>query len=164
MSYKVGDFVLKSTDVFRITGVEKRSLEGFPSVEYFVLEVAFPTKHRQGMSYIPVEKADMSITPVPPADEIHALFDTDEGEDLGWIDNRNRRINEAHSIIASGDLKEIVRLVRVYRKRCAEVPDKELSTKDREMEGRCFDLLTHVMAASCDLSLERSIQIVDEML
>ena len=164
MDYEVGNFVLKGADVFRITGREQRTLEGFPSIEYFVLEVAFPSKHRQGTSYIPVEKAGMSISPVPPEEEIRALFDTDEDEDLTWIDNRNRRINEAHGIIASGDLKEIVRLVRIYRKRCAEVPEKELSTKDREMEGRCFDLLVHVMAAACDISLERSTQMVDELL
>lgn len=164
MSYRIGDFVLKGADVYRIVDMEERSLGNRPAENYLVLDVAFPTKHRQGMSYIPVAKADLSIRHVPAADEIHALFDGDDSADLAWIDNRNKRINEARGIISSGDLRQIVRLVRIYRKRTEDMPDKELSTKDREMEGRCFDLLTHIMASSCDLSVERSSQLVDEML
>ena len=164
MSYQVEDYVLKGADVYRIVSVEERSLGSMPPEDYFVLDVAFPSKHKQGMSYIPVAKADMSIRPVPPEDDIHALFDAHDPEELAWVDNRNKRINEARGIISSGDLRQIVRLVRIYRKRMADVPEKELSTKDREMEGRCFDLLVHVMAASCDLSAERSSQVVDSLL
>ena len=116
------------------------------------------------MSYIPVSKADMSIRAVPSENDIHSLYDANEPEELEWVDNRNKRINEARGIISSGDLRQIVRLVRIYRKRQEDVPDKELSTKDREMEGRCFDLLAHVMAASCDISAERASQLVDGLL
>ena len=164
MGYKIGDFVLKGADVYRIVSVEERSLGSLPPEDYFVLDVAFPSKHKQGMSYIPVSKAEMSIRPVPAEDEIHAYFDANSPEDLAWTDNRNKRINEARGIMASGDLRQIVRLVRIYRKRESDVPEKELSTKDREMEGRCFDLLAHVMAASCGISAERSSQVVDELL
>ena len=164
MSYQVEDYVLKGADVYRIVAVEQRSLGSMPPEDYFVLDVAFPSKHKQGMSYIPVSKADMSIRPVPSENEIHALFDANEPEELEWVENRNKRINEARGIISSGDLRQIVRLVRIYRKRVDDVPEKDLSTKDREMEGRCFDLLSHVMAASCDISAERSSQLVDELL
>ena len=164
MSYQVDDFVLKGADVYRIVGVEERTLGSLPAEDYFVLDVAYPSKHKQGTSYIPVSKADMSIRPVPAEEEIHSLFDANDPAELAWVDNRNKRINEARGIIASGDLHDIVRLVRIYRKRVADVPDKDLSTKDREMEGRCFDLLTHVMAASCNLSAEQSSQVIDELL
>lgn len=164
MSYHIDDYVLKGADVYRIVSVEERSLGSLPAEDYFVLDVAYPSKHKQGMSYIPVSKADMSIRPVPTEDEVNALFNANEPGELDWVDNRNKRINEARGIIASGDLREIVRLVRIYRKREEDVPDKDLSTKDREMEGRCFDLLSHVMAASCDLSAERSSQLVDGLL
>lgn len=164
MSYSIGDFVLKGADVFHIVAEEERSLGSLPAENYLVLEVAYPTKHKQGMSYIPVSRADLSIRSVPSADEIHALFDATDPDELEWMENRNKRINEARGIISSGDLRQIVRLVRIYRKRMEDVPDKELSTKDREMEGRCFDLLAHVMAASCDLSAERASQLVDELL
>ena len=164
MGYKVDDYVLKGADVYRIVAVEERSLGSLPPEDYFVLDVAFPSKHKQGMSYIPVSKADMSIRPVPLETEVDKLFDANEPEELEWVDNRNKRINEARGIISSGDLRQIVRLVRIYRKRVEDVPDKDLSTKDREMEGRCFDLLAHVMAASCDISAERSSQLVDGLL
>ena len=164
MSYQIDDYVLKGADVYRIVSVEERSLGSLPSEDYFVLDVAYPSKHKQGMSYIPVSKADMSIRPVPSEDEINALFDANTPDELDWVDNRNKRINEARGIISSGDLRQIVRLVRIYRKREEDVPEKELSTKDREMESRCFDLLSHVMAASCDLSAERSSQLVDGLL
>ena len=164
MSYQVEDYVLKGADVYRIVAVEQRSLGSMPPEDYFVLDVAYPSKHKQGMSYIPVSKADMSIRPVPSENEIHALFDANEPEELEWVENRNKRINEARGIISSGDLRQIVRLVRIYRKRVDDVPEKDLSTKDREMEGRCFDLLAHVMAASCDISAERSSQLVDGLL
>ena len=164
MSYQVEDYVLKGADVYRIVAVEQRSLGSMPPEDYFVLDVAFPSKHKQGMSYIPVSKADMSIRPVPLETEVDKLFDANEPEELEWVDNRNKRINEARGIISSGDLRQIVRLVRIYRKRVEDVPDKDLSTKDREMEGRCFDLLSHVMAASCNISAERSSQLVDGLL
>ena len=61
MSYQVEDYVLKGADVYRIVAVEQRSLGSMPPEDYFVLDVAFPSKHKQGMSYIPVSKADMSI-------------------------------------------------------------------------------------------------------
>lgn len=164
MDYRVDDFVLKGADVYRIIAVEERALGSLPPEDYFVLDVAYPTKHKQGISYIPVSKADMSIRPVPSEKDLHEFFEPNDPASLEWMDNRNKRINEARSIIASGDLSEIVRLVRIYRKRVADVPDKDLSTKDREMEGRCFDLLSHVMAASCALSPEQSSQLVDELL
>ncbi|MDO4533441.1 MAG: CarD family transcriptional regulator [Coriobacteriia bacterium] len=164
MSYQVEDYVLKGADVYRIVAVEQRSLGSMPPEDYFVLDVAYPSKHKQGMSYIPVSKADMSIRPVPSENDIHALFDANDPEELEWVENRNKRINEARGIISSGDLRQIVRLVRIYRKRVEDVPEKDLSTKDREMEGRCFDLLAHVMAASCDISAERSSQLVDGLL
>ena len=164
MGYQVEDYVLKGADVYRIVAVEQRSLGSMPAEDYFVLDVAYPSKHKQGMSYIPVAKADMSIRPVPSENTIHSLFDANDPEELVWVENRNKRINEARGIISSGDLRQIVRLVRIYRKRMEDVPDKELSTKDREMEGRCFDLLAHVMAASCDISAERSSQLVDGLL
>ena len=164
MNYNIEDYVLKGADVYRIVAVEERSLGSLPAEDYFVLDVAFPSKHKHGMSYIPVSKADMSIRPVPLETEVDKLFDANEPEELEWVDNRNKRINEARGIISSGDLRQIVRLVRIYRKRVEDVPDKDLSTKDREMEGRCFDLLSHVMAASCNISAERSSQLVDGLL
>ena len=164
MGFKVEDYVLKGADVYRIVGVEERALGSMPPQEYFVLDVAYPSKHKQGTSYIPVSKADMSIRPVPSEAEIRSYFEPDDPSVLLWMENRNKRINDARSIISSGDLREIVRLVRIYRKRVADVPEKDLSTKDREMEGRCFDLLSHVMAASCDLTPEQSNQLVDGLL
>jgi RNA polymerase-interacting CarD/CdnL/TRCF family regulator len=164
MEYSIGDYVLKGADVYRIVGVEERSLGSLPAEDYLVLDVAYPSKHKQGTSYIPVSRAGMSIRPVPPESEIHSLFEPNDPADLIWMENRNKRINEAKAIISSGDLTQIVKLVRTYRKREADTPDKDLSTKDREMEGRCFDLLSHVMAASCNISAERSSQLVDGLL
>lgn len=164
MSFKVEDYVLKGADVYRIISVEERTLGSLPPEDYFVLDVAYPTKHKQGTSYIPVSKAQMSIRPVPSENDIRDFFEPIDDSQLEWMDNRNKRINEARAIISSGDLRQIVRLVRIYRKRVKDVPDKDLSTKDREMEGRCFDLLSHVMAASCDLTPEQSSQLVDGLL
>jgi RNA polymerase-interacting CarD/CdnL/TRCF family regulator len=164
MAYAIGDYVLKGADVYRIVAVEERSLGSLAPEDYFVLDVAYPSKHKQGTSYIPVSKAEMSIRTVPPEDEIHSYFNANDPAELAWVDNRNKRINEARGIISSGDLRQIVRLVRIYRKRTTDVPDKELSTKDREIEGRCFDLLVHVMAASCEISAERASQVVDSLL
>lgn len=164
MGFKVDDFVLKGADVFRVASIEERALGSLPPEDYLVLEIAFPSKHKQGTSYIPVSRAEMSIRAVPSETETRALFEPRADDRLAWEDNRNKRINEARAIISSGDLHQAVELVRMYRKRVSDVPEKSLSTKDREMEGRCFDLLAHVMAASCDLTAEQASQLVDSLL
>ena len=87
MSYQIDDYVLKGADVYRIVSVEERSLGSLPAEDYFVLDVAYPSKHKQGMSYIPVSKADMSIRPVPSEDEINALFDANTPDELHSLED-----------------------------------------------------------------------------
>ena len=91
MGYKVDDYVLKGADVYRIVAVEERSLGSLPPEDYFVLDVAFPSKHKQGMSYIPVSKADMSIRPVPLETEVDKLFDANEPEELSLLTGQQLR-------------------------------------------------------------------------
>lgn len=157
---QVGDYVLKGTDVYTIDDMREESISNMPPRTYFILSPAYETKHRiGGTSYVPVDKAEMTIRPVPTKEEVSDLFDqSEEGKEFRWIDNRNKRINAARSILSSGDLVEIIKLERLYHKRyeMVEANDKSLSGKDNELATRGFELIVHVVAASHGISAEEA--------
>lgn len=165
---QVGDYVLKGTDVYTIDDMREESIANMPARNYYILSPAYETKHRLGgTSYVPVDKADMTIRPVPTKEEVADLFvQSEEGREFKWIDNRNKRINAARSILSSGDLVDIIKLERLYHKRYefVEAEDKSLSGKDNELATRGFELIVHVVAASHGISAEEAESVAREML
>ncbi|MGI6536700.1 MAG: CarD family transcriptional regulator [Eggerthellaceae bacterium] len=165
---QVGDYVLKGTDVYTIDDMREESIANMPARNYYILSPAYETKHHLGgTSYVPVDKADMTIRPVPTKEEVADLFvQSEEGREFKWIDNRNKRINAARSILSSGDLVDIIKLERLYHKRYefVEAEDKSLSGKDNELATRGFELIVHVVAASHGISAEEAESVAREML
>ena len=165
---QVGDYVLKGTDVYTIDDMREESIANMPARNYYILSPAYETKHHLGgTSYVPVDKADMTIRPVPTKEEVADLFvQSEEGREFKWIDNRNKRINAARSILSSGDLVDIIKLERLYHKRYefVEAEDKSLSGKDNELATRGFELIVHVVAASHGSSAEEAESVAREML
>ena len=154
---QVGDYVLKGTDVYTIDDMREESIANMPARNYYILSPA----------YVPVDKADMTIRPVPTKEEVADLFvQSEEGREFKWIDNRNKRINAARSILSSGDLVDIIKLERLYHKRYefVEAEDKSLSGKDNELATRGFELIVHVVAASHGISAEEAESVAREML
>lgn len=165
---EIGDYVLKGTDVYTIDDVRNESVGGLPPRDYYVLSPAYETKHHiGGTSYVPVDKADMTIRAIPTKEEIAGLFErSEDGKEYKWIDNRNKRINAARSILSSGDLVEIIKLERLYHRRheFVEAADKTLSGKDNELATRGFELIAHIVAASHGISAEEAEEAARKML
>ncbi|MGI6590679.1 MAG: CarD family transcriptional regulator [Eggerthellaceae bacterium] len=157
---QVGDYVLKGTDVYTIDDVREESIGNMPAKDYYILSPAYATKHHNGgTSYVPVDKADMTIRPIPTQEEVADIFSaSQEGDEFKWIDNRNKRINAARSILSSGDLVDIIKLERLYRRRYeyVEAEDKSLSGKDNELATRGFEFIVHIVAASHGISAEEA--------
>ena len=165
---QVGDYVLKGTDVYTIDDMREESIANMPARNYYILSPAYETKHHLGgTSYVPVDKADMTIRPVPTKEEVADLFvRSEEGREFKWIDNRNKRINAARSILSSGDLVEIIKLERLYHKRheFVEAEDKSVSGKDNELATRGFELIVHVVAASHGITAEEAQEVARRLL
>lgn len=162
---EVGEYVLKGSDVYQIMDVSERSIGGLPPEEYLVLDEAFSTKRSHCTAYVPVHKADMTIKPVPSQKEVEVLLkDSDKEEQIRWKDNRNERINEARDIIASGNLTDVIKLEKLYRRRAVENADRALSGKDKELASRGYDLITHVTAASYRITPEKASEMVERYL
>lgn len=165
---QVGDYVLKGTDVYTIDDMREESIGNMPAKDYYILSPAYANKHHFGStSYVPVDKADMTIRPIPTPEEVAALFIASQaGDEYTWIDNRNKRINAARSILSSGDLVEIIKLERLYHRRYeyVEAADKSLSGKDNELATRGFEFIVHVVAASHGISAEKAEGVARELL
>lgn len=123
--FKVDDVVRYGTNgVCRITDITVRSFCG-EEMEYYVLR---PVASVDSTYYVPVynEQLVSRMQYILSSDEIHALIGNIGEYNVQWIENDKERLSAYSGILASGDRRGIIGVVRtLYRHREELIQNKK---------------------------------------
>ena len=123
--FKVDDVVRYGTNgVCRITDITVRSFCG-EEMEYYVLR---PVASADSTYYVPVynEQLVSRMQYILSSDEIHALIGNIGEYNVQWIENDKERLSAYSGILASGDHRGIIGVVRtLYRHREELIQNKK---------------------------------------
>lgn len=108
--YKVGEVVLYGANgVCRISEITTKKI-GKVSIEYYVLK---PVCSDASTLFVPTQNKQLvdKMRVVLSSDEIKSIL-SEKTDDEIWIDNKAERIEAIKQIIAGGDCKKLVELIR----------------------------------------------------
>ncbi len=109
--YKAGQIVLYSKNGVCLIQEITRKKIGSETIEYYVLK---PLMSQVSAVFVPVnnEKLVQKIRPIHTAEEVKLMLDNVEEVDK-WNSNKYERAEEFKNIVLSGDLKQLISLVRI---------------------------------------------------
>lgn len=123
----VNDVVLYGTEgVCEITGMEQKDFGAGP-VEYYVLR---PVYRKDATVFVPANNAALvgRMRRVPTREEIEAMIREMPRETCIWIPDENLRKEKYRRILAEGDSRELVRLIKTLY-----LHQKEQSARGRKL-------------------------------
>lgn len=129
MMFKINDIVVYGQQgVCRIAGIDEKKLDG-QTKRYFVL---IPVSAKGTTFYVPTwkEQAWSKMRSVMTKQEINELIDGLVGKPSAWIENENERKDTYRRILAAGDQRAVVGMLRSLFAR----------KKEREAEGKRLHL------------------------
>lgn len=109
--HNINDMVLYGTEgICRITDISVRNMHG-EDIEYYVLK---PVGENNSTIFVPTgsETLTAKMRRIMSAEEIYALIRTMPDEEIEWIENENMRKQRYKEILADGDRKELVRMIK----------------------------------------------------
>ena len=113
--YERGDVVLYSTHgACRITDITNKTMAG-ETAEYYVLQ---PVYEQGSTLFLPTgnEKLTAKMHRMPSAEELEALIGSLPDEPPLWVEDENARRDRYREVIAGGDCRELMRLVRTLHR------------------------------------------------
>ena len=138
--------------VCRFAGMEEKKVAG-QKIEYCVLK---PVDGKKATVYIPTgNRALMErVRPLPTPQEINALIDLIPHIPPNWIPNEYERKSAYGKILASGDHKELIAMIKAlyFRKKEREAAKKRMGMTDerlmKEAEQRLYGEWEYVLNLS----------------
>lgn len=109
--HNINDMVLYGTEgICRITDISVRNMHG-GDIEYYVLK---PVGENNSTIFVPTgsETLTAKMRRIMSAEEIYALIRTMPDEESEWIENENMRKQRYKEILADGDRKDLIRMIK----------------------------------------------------
>lgn len=109
--FAVNDKILYGAQgVYEITEIRKENLCDTPK-DYYILK---PAIAGGSTIYVPLDNKALiqKMRPILTAEEVHALIREIPNEDALWIENELERKEKYHEIIASGDPRAMVQIIK----------------------------------------------------
>ncbi|NCA98196.1 MAG: CarD family transcriptional regulator [Clostridia bacterium] len=149
--YKINDYVVYgSTGVCKVVDISLENFGGGSSRKYYVLSPAFGNSVE---IFIPTDKQDSALRPILTKDQTLALIHSMPEIESEWILDDSSRKAKFSEILQSGDLKEIVRLIKMihFRRLDLQNSGKHLGNADAEIMKQAEKILHHEFACVLDL-------------
>jgi CarD family transcriptional regulator len=129
--FQVNDVIIYGAQgVCKITGTEEKSVGGKKKT-YFVLK---PVDDKGATIFAPTDNAIVlnKMRRLLTEDEIHQLIDSMQSENPVWYENENERKELYRSILAKGDHRELIKMIKaIYaHKAQREAEGKRLHMSD----------------------------------
>ena len=129
--FQVNDVIIYGAQgVCKITGTEEKSVGGKKKT-YFVLK---PVDDKGATIFAPTDNAIVlnKMRRLLTEDEIHQLIDSMPDKDAVWVENENERKELYRSILAKGDHRELIKMIKaIYaHKAQREAEGKRLHMSD----------------------------------
>lgn len=125
--FQINDTVLYGIQgAYKITGITTKKICGKTS-QYYVLT---PIDSSTCITYIPVgnEAVEKKMRPLLSADEIYKLIHSMPDTDELWITDDNQRKEKYKQILANGDRKELIQMIKALY-----IHKKEQRAKGRKL-------------------------------
>lgn len=148
--HNINDMVLYGTEgICRITDISVQNMHG-EDVEYYVLK---PVGENNSTIFVPTgsEVLTARMKRIMSAEEIYALIQTMPDEESEWIENENMRRQRYREILADGDRKDLVRMIKaIYlHEQERKKMGKKLHLSDekflRDAEKLLYEEFAHVL-------------------
>lgn len=128
--------------------------------QYYVLQ---PVDTDKNVIYVPVdnEKLVSRMRAVPSKNEITKLMKEVDSEEVLWIDNNIERTQVYREIIADGELKKNIRLLRTLNRRSINLIEmgKHLPKSDERIFKECSKLISHELSSIMQLSPDEALKL-----
>lgn len=147
----IGVCEIKEISENRLTGTMR---------QYYVLQ---PVDTDKNVIYVPVdnEKLVSRMRAVPSKKEITKLMKEVDSEEVLWIDNNIERTQVYREIIADGELKKNIRLLRTLNRRSVNLLEngKHLPKSDERIFKECSKLISHELSSIMQLSPDEALKL-----
>ena len=147
----IGVCEIKEISEYRLTGTLR---------QYYVLQ---PVDTVKNVIYVPVdnEKLVSRMRAVPSKNEITKFIKEVDSEEVLWIDNNIERTQVYREIIADGELKKNIRLLRALSRRSVSLLEegKHLPKSDERIYKECSKLISHEISFIMQLDIDEALQL-----
>lgn len=155
--FNAGELVIYGSEgVCRITGVSTQRI-GETSTEYYEL---IPVFKPNTSVLVPLrnEKLVAKMAPLLSREEIEALINDIPGIEAEWIENENMRKERYKEMIASGDRRDLICILKTLYKHRIECVERgrKLHACDERFFAEAADKLHCEIAAVLGISLEEA--------
>ena len=144
----------------KINEIAKNNLTG-ELREYYVLQ---PVNNEKNVIYVPVdnEKLVSRIHILPTTKELKLLISQVKDDSLDWIDNTVERSQKFRSILADGDLKNNMILLRELHKRSLYLTGigRHLPKSDEYIYKDCSKLVVSQISAVLGVADDEALKMV----
>lgn len=159
--YKKGDIIVYgSTGVCDIIDITENKIGGVKR-KYYVLK---PRESTKNSIYVPVDNPDLvkRMRNMHTEDDLRRILEESKDGTIEWIDNTNERSLRFKTIIAEGDTKEIIKLVRKLSERRAELEKRggHMSKSDERVYKEAVNNLTHEFSGILNIEQEEMLELV----
>ncbi len=151
--YENGQYVVYGkVGVCRVVDCCPMHFGGAGGGEYYSLA---PQSDPKSLVYVPCDNEALMarLRPLMAKTEIDALLQDVTEEPVDWIEDRNERSSAFRRIVAEGDRRQIVRLIRCLNQKKQERAQKgkKLSGTDETMLQECVRLVDEEFSLALDI-------------
>lgn len=163
MLYNVGDIVLYGArGVCRITEIEENEMMG-KRIKYYILKPVYDEKAK---IFVPTTNETLcaKMRRTLSAKEIHTLIKSMKREEAIWIQDENQRRKEYKLILAGGDCREIIKMIKtLYRHQQSQIESgKKLHAADERLMKDAEHILHEEFAYVLDIQPEEVLPFILE--
>ncbi len=156
MKFSIGEIVLyRRYGVCKVTAIENRSFSETEKT-YYLLEPVFTNKPTKFFVPADSEDLDLLIRSVLDKESLSAFVAEAKETSLDWVNDSKQRITAFESLLKTGSVADMVRLIRLltYRKRNQRALGKSFLDCDRRILATAEKLVSDELAYV--LGIERS--------
>ncbi len=159
--FTVGENIIYgSSGICKIIEITENNLTGTMH-EYYVLQ---PVDTDKSVIYVPVdnEKLVLRMRNVPTKNELREILKDADCESIDWIENSLERVQTYRRILADGDIKTNITLLRTLHLRNLSVLEKgrHLPSSDERIYKDCLRLITSEFASIMHMEHDDVIKLI----
>ncbi len=159
--FAVGETVAYgSIGVCKICEISENKLTGIVR-QYYVLH---PVDSDKNVIYVPIdnEKLVSRMRPIPTKKELRRLIDESAKQNVEWIDNNLERAQVYRDILADGDFKMNIKLLRTLHARSLSLLEngRHLPKSDERIYKDCSKLIGSELSSILDMDQTEVLQLI----
>lgn len=163
--FEIGSTVVYGTQgVCTLTGITEKKING-KIIGYYVLK---PVYQENNTVFVPIDNEALTskMRKVMSDSEISELIRDMPEEETIWIEDDLERKNRYRDIIASGDRRELVRVIKTlhFEKERRKASGKKLQLADEQLFKRAETLLYNELALVLDIRPEQVVPFLTEQI